>query len=301
MTAGIAPATLSVRGLSFRYPHQDESALADVSFDADSGQTLGVLGPNGSGKSTLLASMLNARQGSRSGDVLVCGKPPSPTAVGYVAQQIALYRQLTVLENMRHAARARMPRRDAAAAVELAMLEYGLEKVADTLVLRLSGGWQRIVHIAASLVHRPPIRLLDEPTVALDFDARARLITLVQSWRAQQVITLVTSHYPEDIEQLCSSVLLLEGGRIVSKLKLSELLSVQHPMLVLESEVTGRRRRTTAPAPAAVGDLPEAVAALLRGEDDQSAAVADIRITRQTLRELLSRDYDERERADVRG
>ncbi len=293
MTAPPGTARLSVQRLNFRYPRQRELALVDVTFDVDEGDILGVLGPNGSGKTTLLAALLDARHGARGGEVLISGERGGRSAVGYAPQEIALYRQLTVVENMRHAARLRVPWARVGEAVDSALEEYGIARVANLQVHRLSGGWQRIVHVAASFVHRPPIRLLDEPTAALDFEARIRLLGLVRAWRDQQVTTLLTSHYPEDIEQVCSSVVLLDGGRVVRKLRLDELLGRDRPTLLVESEADGDRRQSTAPAPRLVRDLPDTLAALVRSDGGApTASLTNVRIVQNTLRDLLSRDSD---------
>jgi ABC-2 type transport system ATP-binding protein len=154
-------------------------------------------------------------------------------------------------------------------------------------VHRLSGGWRRLVHVASSFVHRPAIRLLDEPTAALDFEARARLLQLIKAWREQGVTTLLTSHYPEDIDELCSSVVLLDCGAVVSCLRLDDLLSRDRPMLRVESEQAGDRALRTVPAPRSVGELVTVVPALTDGIEP-SARLTDLRLVRNTMRDYLT-------------
>jgi ABC-2 type transport system ATP-binding protein len=224
-----APAALTVSDLSFRYPGRDRHVLAGLSFEAPAGSALGVLGANGSGKSTLLAALAGARAGLRTGTVTLSGAArsdltqPDPRAIGFATQDVALYRELTVRENLRHAARVTMRRDRVAAAVDRAIAEYGLAPVVDVAAHRLSGGWARVAHLAATFVHDPPVRLLDEPTAALDFEARVRLVALIRSWRDSGVICVVTSHYPEDIEEMCEAVVVIAGGAVVYRGTVADL------------------------------------------------------------------------------
>lgn len=282
------PARLAVRDLGFCYPDQREQALRGITFDVDPGEVLGVLGPNGSGKTTLLAAVLGVRQGRRTGRAFLDGRVPArDSSVGYAAQEVALYRQLTVQENLTHVARLRLPRPAVRTAVDDAIDEYGLARVATRPVRQISGGWRRLAHVAASFVHRPAVRLLDEPTAALDFETRARLLGRIRAWRDQQVTTLLTSHYPEDIDELCTSVVLLEHGRMVRKLRLDELLGRDRPTLRVESDADGRREFRTASAPARVADLAQTVLRLA-AEFAPDASLTDIRLVRETLRDYLT-------------
>jgi ABC-type multidrug transport system ATPase subunit len=279
---------LRVLDLGFRYPGVRTQALRQISFDVERGEVLGVLGPNGSGKTTLLAALLGVRHGERTGQALIDGRPPArDSSVGYAAQDVALYRQLTVRENLGHVARLRLARRAAEPAVQEAIEDYGLAPVATTQVHRLSGGWRRLAHVAASFVHRPDVRLLDEPTAALDFEARGRLLRRIQDWRRQGVTTLLTSHYPEDIDELCTSVVLLDQGRMLRKLRLDELLGRNKPTLRVESTVDGEQAFRSAPAPVRVGELVGTVRTLV-ADLDQDAALADVRIVHNTLRDYLT-------------
>ncbi|MGF7233572.1 MAG: ATP-binding cassette domain-containing protein, partial [Frankia sp.] len=207
-----------------------------MSFTVHHGQVLGILGANGSGKSTLLNALLDVRAGERRGEVVVDGPGGgSRLEIGFAAQQIALYHLLTVRENLRHVARTLLPRRAVAAAVDDAISEHGLGEVAQTPVHQLSGGWQRLAHIATSFVHRPRIRLLDEPTAALDFEARGRLVALVNDWRRDGVLMLVTSHYPEDIDEICTHALVIQDGVVARYGTLDDLLAHHRRELMIEA------------------------------------------------------------------
>jgi ABC-2 type transport system ATP-binding protein len=266
----------------------------------DAGEVLGILGRNGSGKSTLLAALLGLRRGRRGGVLAMAGADSlNRLDVGFAAQQPALYRALTVRENLRHAAQLTLPSRAAGAAVDEAVEDYGLAPVLTTPAHRLSGGWQRMVHLAASFIHRPVLRLLDEPTVALDLEARERLLNLVRRWREDGVATLITSHYPEDVEQMCSAVVLLAGGRIVRRLSMTELRRIGTSELSVEVDDHGIQIRGATRAPRRVGQLVDALAEVLRDNDfDGSETLVDVRFAQPSLRSILSGDPEFKELLD---
>ena len=278
---------MTVSGLSFRYPGARASVLRDVGFTVTSGQVLGVLGANGSGKSTLLNALLDVRSGQRAGTVTFTDADRGQAALA--SQSISLYQQLTVLENLRHAARTQLPRRLVRAAVDDAIAEYGLDAVARRPVHQLSGGWQRITHIATSFVHRPMIRLLDEPTAALDFEARGRLVALVGNWRRAGTLILVTSHYPEDIEEIGTHALVIHNGTVARHETLADLLASHRRELVIDVATDAGPEQLRRPAPATVADAHALIEGLL-GDGATQGTLRGIRLTDNTLRELLAAD-----------
>lgn len=201
---------LSVEGLVFRYPGA-APVLTGATLCLAAGQVTGLLGANGSGKSTLLGAITNSIEGSRSGRIEVAADALGP--IGYATQEVALYRHLTVEENLTHAARLATRQWRVDGLVAQTVEDFRLERLRHTTARELSGGQQRIAHLACAFVHRPSIRLLDEPTTALDFTTRQLLLELVAAWRAEGVATLVTAHYPEDVEELCSTLTMLVDGR----------------------------------------------------------------------------------------
>lgn len=285
-----ATRALAVSALSFRYPRQREPVLHDVSFEVLPGQSLGLLGANGSGKSTLLNALLRVRPGDHGGEVTLGGVAGfDRILVGYATQQIALYQQLTVVENVRHVARTLLPRRSVAAAVDRTLDEFGLTGRAGQSVHRLSGGWARLTHLAASFVHDPPLRLLDEPTAALDFETRTRLVELVDRWRQAGATVVVTSHYPEDIEEMCTDAVVMGNGTVGQRRPVADLLAGYHQELVIKT-VTSEDQPCTVriPLPATVGDLGPGVADLLA----TSAAdrLLEVHTTGSRLRDVLVAD-----------
>lgn len=282
---------LTVKSLSFRYPKQVGLVLRGVSFKVQAGQSLGVLGANGSGKSTLLNAILGVRAGTRLGSVTFHGTADfSRTLVGYATQQISLYQQLTVKENLRHVARMLLSRKAVPAAVDRTLAEFGLTERANVLVRRLSGGWQRLAHLAASFVHDPPLRILDEPTAALDFETRNRLVGLVNDWRQAGSTLLVTSHYPEDIEEMCTHAVVIREGTVARYQSVPAFLAGYRRELVIDTETAYGPQTVRVAAPQTIHDLHQAVADIATGDDMSGRRVIGIRTSQSRLREVLVAD-----------
>jgi ABC-2 type transport system ATP-binding protein len=232
---------LLIDDITFRYRGSQYSVLQGVSFEVQAGQSVGVLGPNGAGKTTFLGALVNSLDGHRGGRVLVNGRADFATReIGIATQGLPLYPTLTVAENIEHAARLILGRKQAKSALVDALEEYNLIPLADVPSRELSGGQQRLVHLATSFVHKPPIRLLDEPTASLDFQTRLRLIKLVEKWRTQGMALLVTSHYPEDIEDLCTDLVLLHGGRARAMTSLASFVSIGAKIIKYSTQRNGK-------------------------------------------------------------
>ncbi|HEY8979550.1 MAG TPA: ABC transporter ATP-binding protein [Streptomyces sp.] len=282
---------LTIRGLRFRYPGRAQDVLQGITFDVARGEVVGVLGPNGSGKSTLLSAVLDMRKGHRDGLVSIDAAPGARPGVGYATQQTALYGELTCRENLVHAARLVLPRGEVREAVARCVEEFGLSSVASRRAGELSGGWQRLTHIAASFVHDPPLRFLDEPTTALDFETRGQLVELVRAWSTRGVTSVVTSHYPEDLEEMCTRLVVIRHGKVVRTARLADLLTDMSRHLVVETTEHGRRTTTRVRMPSAAGDLAGAVTRALAGAGiGESARLETVHVAAASLRGLLTQD-----------
>ncbi|MER7210340.1 MULTISPECIES: ABC transporter ATP-binding protein [Streptosporangium] len=282
---------LAVTDLSFAYG-DSQPVLTGVTLRLRGGQVLGVLGRNGAGKSTLINAILDIVPGRRAGEVVLGQEGTGGDTrrhVGVAGQRISLYKKLTVAENLTHAARLVLPRGRVAAATERAIEDFGLAKVARTPVHRLSGGWERLSHIAASFVHAPRLRFLDEPTSALDFETRTRLVALMARWRQDGDAMIVTSHYPEDIEETCTHVAVVSGGTVVGVGPLRDLLGGYHSELLMRVGGEDGPLTLRAPAPGTVGQAAETLARWAR-EGHAASAVESVRLTSRNLREIISLD-----------
>ncbi|MCJ2051912.1 ABC transporter ATP-binding protein [Methylobacterium sp. J-070] len=204
--------------------------LERVDLDLAGGETLALLGPNGAGKSSLMR-LVAGRLGPTAGSVRVAGADPyreggARRAIGWVPQEIALYPRLTVSENLGIFGQlAGVPRRDRTAAVEAALAMADIADVARRPVGHLSGGYRRRVNIAASLMNRPRLVLLDEPTSGVDLAARTAIHRVLDRLKAAGTAILIATHDFAEAERLASRVAFLAQGRIVREGPLTDLLT----------------------------------------------------------------------------
>jgi ABC-2 type transport system ATP-binding protein len=201
--AGRAPAALVARGIVKRYGRQ--MALRGVDFSADPGELLAVIGPNGAGKTTLLSILAGIVRADQGEVHLPRGE------VGWVPQQAALYRRLTVEENLRLF--ARLERREDPEALVDEMLELtGLGERRGDQVARLSGGNQQRINIAIGLLARPVVLLLDEPSVGLDPRQRARLWEFVGGLAGRGTTVIFSTHNIQEAERYGQRLLVIADG-----------------------------------------------------------------------------------------
>ena len=210
-SAGTGPA-IEIGQLTVR--RGGRTVLHDISASLPAGRVTGLFGPSGSGKSTLIRAIAGV-QANVSGTVGVFGASPgSPTArscIGYKTQAPSVYGDLTVAENIRYFARLH--------GTEVAGLlnRVGLEDESDRLVRNLSGGQQARVSLAAALVGRPRLLLLDEPTVGLDPLLRRELWGLFGELAREGATLLVSSHVLDEARH-CDELLLMREGRVLAQL-----------------------------------------------------------------------------------
>jgi ABC-2 type transport system ATP-binding protein len=207
----------------------DIAAIEDLDLNVSAGEIFGFLGPNGAGKTTTIR-VLTTLTKPTSGRALVNGfdvvKEPDKVKkmIGVVQQHLSLDRDLTVRENMEFRARLhhlgafeRRQRIDE-------LLDYvGLTEHADRIVEKLSGGMKKRVSIVSSLMHRPKVLFLDEPTVGLDAQTRRRLWALIRRLNLDGTTIFLTTHYIEEAEVLCQRVGIIHRGSLIALGKPLEL------------------------------------------------------------------------------
>ncbi len=203
MSAETSPAALQARGLAKRYGSQP--ALRGVDLRASPGELLAVIGPNGAGKTTLLSILAGIVKPDQGEVHLPQGE------VGWVPQLAALYRRLTVEENLLLFARLeRLP--DPLAAVEQMLELADLKERRGEIVARLSGGNQQRINIAIGLLSRPVVLLLDEPSVGLDPRQRARLWEFVAALAQHGTTVIFSTHDIQEAERYGRRLLVLADG-----------------------------------------------------------------------------------------
>jgi lipooligosaccharide transport system ATP-binding protein len=207
------------------------TAVAGLDLDVPSGTCVGLLGPNGAGKSTTMR-MLTAQAIPDEGEIEVLGyRLPGDSKVaraecGVVPQIDNLDITLTVEQNLRVFARLyRVPHGQRRAAIDRAIEIANLGDRRDTRVDQLSGGMRRRLLIARSLVHRPRLLLLDEPTVGLDPQVRQELWALIDGLRSEGVSILMSTHYIEEAQRLADTVVIMSHGKAVAEGRPAQLVA----------------------------------------------------------------------------
>ena len=301
------PATISVRDLHKSYGQV--VAVDGVTFEVEQGEFFGILGPNGAGKTTTLEIVEGLREPD-SGEVTVLGRRPWPRnpallpLIGVQLQASSFFELLTAREQLRTFASLygiSAQRADAMLAV------VGLEDQAGTRTEKLSGGQAQRLSIACALVHDPEMLFLDEPTGALDPQARRNLWDLLRKISAEGRTVVLTTHHMDEAESLCHRVAIMDHGKILKIGPPAGLIrELDQPLRI--SVQSGRLSVAQARALVPVGDdaesvtddgvsltistrEPAAVLAGLAGED----ALTGLRVSGATLEdvflELTGREY----------
>ncbi|UFU00230.1 ABC transporter ATP-binding protein [Radiobacillus kanasensis] len=210
-----------------------KKAVQDVNLYLDSGESVGLIGPNGAGKSTTI-SMISTLIKPTDGEIKLNGvntihKPGEIRKIlGVVPQEIALYQELSAYENLKFFGSIyKMKGKELEKSIHEALEIVGLRERQKDLVKTFSGGMKRRVNIAAALLHRPKILILDEPTVGIDPQSRNHILETVRMLNEKEGTTvLYTSHYMEEVEQLCDRLYIMDDGDIIAAGTKAELLSI---------------------------------------------------------------------------
>ncbi|MEO5845157.1 MAG: ABC transporter ATP-binding protein [Caldimonas sp.] len=241
----------------------DVRALDSVSFDIEEGEFFGLLGPNGAGKTTLISILAGLARAS-AGSVAVLGHDVASDyaaarrRIGVVPQELVFDPFFTVREALRIQG-GYFGVHDNDAWIDELLANLGLADKGDANMRQLSGGMKRRVLVAQALVHRPPVIVLDEPTAGVDVELRQTLWQFVARLNKEGHTVLLTTHYLEEAEALCSRIAMLKQGRVVALDRTSALLAGTAstmlrfkldkplpPVLVGNARVTGRIVQITA-------------------------------------------------------
>ncbi|SDM64507.1 ABC-2 type transport system ATP-binding protein [Oryzisolibacter propanilivorax] len=242
---------------TFSTPRGPFQALDGVSLDIQEGEFFGLLGPNGAGKTTLI-SILAGLARATSGSVSVLGHDvqsqfaDARRQLGVVPQELVFDPFFNVRETLRLQS-GYFGVRDNDAWIDELLDALGLADKASANMRQLSGGMKRRVLVAQALVHKPPIIVLDEPTAGVDVELRQTLWQFVARLNKQGHTVLLTTHYLEEAEALCTRLAMLKRGRVVALARTSELLGAASanvlrfktddalpPALAQVARVTGR-------------------------------------------------------------
>lgn len=252
--------TLHVDQVSFWYGSR--AALSNVTFTVEKGHIFGILGPNGCGKTTLFRQISTLLPLTH-GDIVVLGQSTKQNAtwvrrqIGVTFQAPSLDLKLSVYENLRyHGWVYGLSGEHLQARIATVLRELGLADRKTQIAQELSGGLKRRVEIAKSLLHEPPLLILDEPATGLDPAARLELWQLLNQLREDQGMTIVLTTHDMDEAERCDQLLILNRGQVVAQATPSALkeslgaatLMMHHPapseeLAVEVYELCGRRPR----------------------------------------------------------
>ena len=205
-------------------------AVSNVSFQVQKSEVLGFLGPNGAGKSTTMKMLTGYLQPS-SGDALICGHSVTKQSIkarakiGYLPESAPSYGEMQVEEFLRFAGKVRgLTGEKLNSQIEKVLEDTSLQTVRKQLIETLSKGYRQRTCLAQSLLHDPPVLLLDEPTDGLDPNQKFEVRKLISQLKEDRTI-LVSTHILEEVEAICTRAIILSEGKIVGDGTPEELLS----------------------------------------------------------------------------
>lgn len=210
----------------------DVVALDYFNLDVKEGEIFGLLGPNGSGKTTAINCMLALLKYDR-GSIRIMGQEMAPDnynvkrQIGIVMQDVAVFEELNVYENIDYFCSLYIKDKNRRKElVEEAIRFVGLGDYRKTYPKKLSGGLLRRLNIACGIAHKPRLIILDEPTVAVDPQSRNKILEGIRELNRQGSTIIYTSHYMEEVEQICTRITIMDHGRSIAVGTKEELKSM---------------------------------------------------------------------------
>lgn len=212
---------LSIENLVKRYG--DFLALDNVNMKIEEGEIVGLLGPNGAGKTTTINTILGLSK-IDSGEIKVFGKNLKESGIeikrniGIVPQEIAIYDDLTAYENVSYFGSLYGIRGNLLKERSLEALRFtGLIDKEKDFPEKFSGGMKRRLNIACAIVHHPKLIIMDEPTVGIDPQSRKHILNSVKELNKMGSTVIYTSHYMEEVEEICTNIIIMDLGRVIAK------------------------------------------------------------------------------------
>lgn len=241
---------VKIENLVKRY--KETLALDHFNLEIRQGEVFGLLGPNGSGKTTTINCILSLLTYDK-GEVTVFGQKMSPDnyevkkSLGVVMQNVAVYNELTVYENIDYFCglyiRDKETRRQY---VEEAIRFVDLQDFKKFYPKKLSGGLLRRLNIACGIAHKPKLIIMDEPTVAVDPQSRNKILEGIEELNRQGATIIYTSHYMEEVEQICTRIAIMDKGKnlaLGTKDELKKLIKNTETIAVETGELSEEHRK----------------------------------------------------------
>jgi len=207
----------------------DFKALNNINLEVKEGEIFGLLGPNGAGKSTFIncmSTLLKADSGTIFLNGIDLNKHPNKIKklIGIVPQEISLYENFSAFDNLLFFGKLYgIDKKTLIKSIEEILLLIGLENRKNDLIKTYSGGMKRRINIAAALLHKPKILLMDEPTVGVDPQSRNQIFSVIENLNKKGMTIIYTTHYMEEVERLCDTIAIMDAGNIIAKGSLTAL------------------------------------------------------------------------------
>ena len=239
---------LNVKGLVKRY--KELIAIDHLDLSVKEGEIFGLLGPNGSGKSTTINCILSLLEYDK-GEIRIFGDDMSPKAyeikkqIGIVPQDVAVYEALTVYENIDFFCGLYITDRETRKKYVQDAIDFvALNDFVKFKPGKLSGGLKRRLNIACGIAHKPKLIFFDEPTVAVDPQSRNKILEGIEQLRDNGATIIYTSHYMEEVEQLCDRILIIDKGHTIAEGTVDELKGILKKSEIITIEVAGLDDKT---------------------------------------------------------
>ncbi len=286
----------------------DKLVLDNISFEIEEGEIFGLIGPNGAGKSTLI-NIMTTLLDQNSGDIIIGDynlktQPiKAKELMGLVPQELALIEEMNVYDNlMFFGSLYNLYGKTLKTRINEVLDVTGLATHKKQKVKKLSGGMKRRLNIAAAIMHRPRILILDEPTVGVDPQSRNHIFEFIKRIAAQEKTTIIyTSHYMEEIEELCSKVFIIDLGQEVAygtKQQIKQL-SGKHTKVIFElQQLSGKLVFDLKQVPGVVNtsELDQTVTLITTSEFKLTEAIKVIEVHNSSLQKV---SYEEPRLEDV--
>lgn len=221
---------IDIQNVGKTYKGNNKAAVSNFSIDVLKGEVFGLLGPNGAGKSTMM-NILCGVLPFDTGKITICELDLSQQIneikplIGVVPQEIALYPNLTAVENLKiFGGIYGIEKTVLKERIEKLLAYFGLEHSKNRQIKTYSGGMKRRINLIAGLLHNPQVLFLDEPTVSVDVQSKTLILENLKEINAQGTTIIYTSHYMEEAEFLCSRVAFIDEGKLLCKGTPAELI-----------------------------------------------------------------------------
>lgn len=221
-------------------------ALDHLNLEVKEGEIFGLLGPNGSGKTTALNCLLALLKFDK-GTITVFGKEMKPDSydskrqIGVVMQNVAVFDEMTVFENIDYFCGLYVKdKNERKRLVEEAIAFVGLQDYVKMRPKKLSGGLLRRLNIACGIAHKPRLIIMDEPTVAVDPQSRNKILEGIQELNRRGSTIIYTSHYMEEVEQICTRIAIIDHGRTIAvgtKEELKNMIKLSEQIVIETSDI----------------------------------------------------------------